>query len=74
MGITYKANIDDARNSKVQDIINKLQKYGIEAYECDDLANKKALENKQINFVDFDQINNVDLILFSVMNDEFRKN
>lgn len=73
MGITYKANIDDIRNSKVLDIIDKLQQLGIEVCVYDNLANRKALRNKEIHFVDFDKINNVNLILFSVMHDEFKK-
>ena len=73
MGITYKANIDDIRNSKVLDIVDKLQQLGIEVCVYDNLANRKALRNKQIHFVDFDKINNVNLILFSVMHDEFKK-
>lgn len=73
MGITYKANIDDIRNSKVLDIINKLQQLGIEVCVYDNLANREALKNQQINFVDFDKINNVNLILFGVMHDEFKK-
>ena len=73
MGITYKANIDDIRNSKVLDIIDKLQQMGIETFVYDNLANRKALKNKKLHFVDFDNINNVNLILFSVMHDEFKK-
>ena len=73
MGITYKANIDDIRNSKVLDIIDKLQQLGIEVCVYDNLANRKALRNKEIHFMDFDKINNVNLILFSVMHDEFKK-
>jgi UDP-N-acetyl-D-galactosamine dehydrogenase len=35
MGVTFKENVPDTRNSKVLQIIQELRKYGIEVHACD---------------------------------------
>lgn len=43
MGITYKANISDIRNSKVIDLINELRNYNIDADVVDPLASTEEV-------------------------------
>jgi UDP-N-acetyl-D-glucosamine/UDP-N-acetyl-D-galactosamine dehydrogenase len=38
LGITYKANVPDTRNSKVVDLIRELEKFGARVQVCDPLA------------------------------------
>lgn len=46
MGITFKENCPDIRNSKVIDIYYELKQYGVEADIYDPLANKTEVEQK----------------------------
>jgi len=41
LGLTFKEDCPDLRNSKVIDIINELKEYGIEVQVCDPLADPK---------------------------------
>ena len=53
MGITYKENVSDIRNSKVIDIIRELKDYGVEIEVTDPLADpKEAAQEYGINLVD----------------------
>lgn len=46
MGITFKEDISDIRNSRVVDIISELGEYGIHVDVCDPLANKVEVMNE----------------------------
>ena len=46
MGITFKEDVSDIRNSKVIDIINELQEYGIEVTVCDPLACTETVQHE----------------------------
>ncbi len=44
LGITFKENVSDIRNSKVIDVINELKEFGIEIDVYDPLADKEEVE------------------------------
>ena len=44
MGITFKENVPDARNSKVADLIKELEEYGIQVSVYDPVADPKEVE------------------------------
>lgn len=46
MGITFKENIRDIRNSRVIDIIHALKEYGINLIVCDPLAESEAVKHE----------------------------
>jgi len=46
LGITFKENCPDLRNSKVIDIINELRDYGMEVQVCDPLADRAEAEHE----------------------------
>ena len=46
MGITFKENCPDIRNSKVINIINELKEYGIEIEVVDPLAEESEVQRK----------------------------
>ena len=50
MGLTFKENCPDIRNSKVLDVINKLKKYDVDITVWDPLVNKN--EVKKIHNLD----------------------
>lgn len=53
LGLTFKENCPDLRNTKSIDIIKKLETYGIECIVCDPMADKnEALRHYGIDLVD----------------------
>lgn len=73
LGITFKENCPDTRNSKVIDIIKRLKEYGIEPIIYDPLADKNdAKEEYGIELVDMKDIKDVDCLVFAVAHDEFK--
>ncbi|MCT4597617.1 MAG: nucleotide sugar dehydrogenase [Vallitalea sp.] len=72
LGITFKENCPDIRNTKVIDIINKLLEYGIKVIVSDPVANKdEVMKEYNIELVDTDAINDIDAIVFAVSHNEF---
>ncbi|MGE6716267.1 nucleotide sugar dehydrogenase [Peribacillus frigoritolerans] len=72
LGITFKENTPDTRNSKVIDIIKSLKEYGIEPIVVDPEAN--ALEAKQeygMDIVNIKDVKDADCIVFAVAHDTF---
>ncbi|NBI08140.1 nucleotide sugar dehydrogenase [Senegalia massiliensis] len=74
LGITFKENCPDVRNTRVIDIINELKEYGIDITVVDPLADKEevfeeyGLELKPIN-----EIKNMDAVVIAVPHNEFQK-
>ena len=74
LGITFKENCPDTRNSKVNDIIKELKEYEIEPIVCDPVADKeeaKKLYNVEIQ--DISKLENLDALIISTCHDEFKK-
>ncbi|MBW6478648.1 MAG: nucleotide sugar dehydrogenase [Bacteroidales bacterium] len=46
MGVTFKENVSDIRNSKVADVIGELKSYGVNVDVVDPMANAKELEHE----------------------------
>ena len=73
MGITFKENCPDVRNSKVIDIINELKEYGIEIRVVDPLAEKIEVQREYgIKLSKFENITDVDAIIFAVPHERFK--
>ena len=74
MGLTFKENCQDTRNSKVYDIIKQLNGYCIDPIVVDPLASsEEALRNYGITLTRIDDINDADCIIIAVAHDEFKK-
>ena len=74
LGITFKENCPDIRNSKVKDIINKLNEYGIEPVIVDPWAEKEEVMNEYgVNLVNISEVNDADCIVFAVGHEEFKE-
>jgi UDP-N-acetyl-D-galactosamine dehydrogenase len=72
MGLTFKENVPDLRNSKVAEVINELKEYGINVRVTDPIAD--SLESKQeygIKLEDLENISNVDAIIVAVNHTEY---
>ena len=73
LGLTFKENCPDTRNSKVVDIINRLKEYEINAVVTDDWADVAvAKEEYGVDVVPFDQIPKADCIIVAVGHNEYR--
>ncbi len=72
-GITFKENCPDVRNTKVVDIIEELEEYGINVKVVDPIADKEDLwKTYGIKLCSIEEIKNVDAVIFAVPHDEFK--
>src|SRR5699024_2454482 len=73
LGITFKENVADVRNSKVIDIINELKDYGLDVIVHDPIADADDVRDTfSIELVDADAINDVDSIIVAVPHHLFK--
>ncbi len=74
LGITFKENVSDIRNTKVVDIYNYFKEYGMNVKIFDPVANKEEVKQHYgIELIDYDDINNADALVFCVAHDAFKK-
>jgi UDP-N-acetyl-D-glucosamine/UDP-N-acetyl-D-galactosamine dehydrogenase len=67
LGITFKENVPDLRNTKVVDIINELSDYGIDVRIHDPLADAQEAKNYYgITLSDLDEIKDMDAVIIAV--------
>jgi len=72
LGLTFKENVPDLRNSKVPDIINELREYGVEVLVHDPLADpKEAVEEYGIHLAAWEQMHNLDGIVVAVAHQHY---
>ena len=73
MGITFKENCPDIRNSKVIDIVKELQNWGVKVVVNDPWANSEDVEHAYgIRLGTIDESNQVDSLIMAVGHNEFR--
>lgn len=73
-GVTFKENTPDVRNTKVIDVINELEEYGVEVLVVDPVADEDDLLNEfGIKLSKINDIENVDAVVFAVPHDEFKE-
>ena len=73
LGLTFKENCPDIRNSKVADIIHRLQEYDIKPIVCDPWADKTESKREYgVDLVDLDQVGEADCLLFAVAHHQFK--
>lgn len=72
LGLTFKENVPDLRNSKVPDIINELREYGVQVVVHDPIAeSEEAVHEYGIELVDLKQIKDVDGVIVAVAHRSF---
>lgn len=73
MGLTFKENCADLRNSKVIDVIAELQDYGVEVIVTDPIADtKEAYKEYNVKLKRLEETNNVDAVILAVAHDSYR--
>jgi UDP-N-acetyl-D-glucosamine/UDP-N-acetyl-D-galactosamine dehydrogenase len=72
LGITFKENVPDVRNSKVVDIISEIQSYGITVQVCDPEADAAAAAREyHLDLVPFDKLQPADAVIVAVGHQAF---
>ncbi len=72
LGLTFKENCPDIRNTKVIDIINELKEYGIIPLVCDPVADASEVKLFYgIEVVPFDSLKDLDAVIIAVSHTEF---
>ena len=72
LGLTFKENVPDLRNSRTIDVINELRNYGVDVYVHDPVAAAKdARHEYAIELVPWDKLPIADAIVAAVPHREF---
>jgi UDP-N-acetyl-D-glucosamine/UDP-N-acetyl-D-galactosamine dehydrogenase len=75
LGLTFKENVPDLRNSKIPDIVQELAQYGIDAMVHDPLGDpREAHEEYQIELTPLEKLTGLDAIVLAVAHDEYISN
>ena len=73
LGVTFKENCPDTRNSKVAEVIDLLKEYEIDVKIIDPVADKKELEEEySLNVTELCDCKDIDVILAAVSHEEFK--
>lgn len=74
LGITFKENCPDIRNSKVYDIIRRLKEYDIEPIIVDPWVDQEeTMRTYRVKMTELEQVKEADCIIAAVAHDEFRR-
>ena len=74
MGLTFKENCPDTRNSKVEDIIKRLNEYGIKPLVVDPWSEPQdAKREYNVDLTELKDIKDADCIIFAVAHNQFKE-
>ena len=73
LGITFKENCPDTRNSKVSDVIRRLEEYGIHPRVTDPWADPEIAKREYgVELIPYEEVKNADCVIVAVGHNEFR--
>ena len=73
LGLTFKENCPDTRNSKVDDIVKTLNEYGIEPIVVDPWASERdAMHEYGITLTRLEDVSDADCVIVAVAHNEFK--
>ena len=73
LGLTFKENVPDIRNSRVVDILAELESYGVEPLVHDPLADAAETRHEyQVELVELEGLAPVDAVVYAVAHDAYR--
>ena len=73
LGVTFKENCPDIRNSKIADVISEFQQWGVEVIVCDTWADADEVKHEygvELGTIDADH--QVDSLVVAVGHNEYR--
>jgi UDP-N-acetyl-D-glucosamine/UDP-N-acetyl-D-galactosamine dehydrogenase len=72
LGLTFKENVKDLRNSKVPDIVSELREFGIEALVHDPLASAEEAQHEYgLRLASFDELRALDALVLTVAHEPY---
>jgi UDP-N-acetyl-D-galactosamine dehydrogenase len=72
LGLTFKENCADIRNTRVVDIVHELESYGVETYLHDPLANvDEAKHAYGLGLLTWEELPKADAIILAVAHDQY---
>ena len=73
LGLTFKENCPDIRNTKVIKIINHLKKYKCNLFISDEFADKKeSFDEFNLKLISLDEIENMDSLIIAVAHKKYK--
>lgn len=73
LGLTFKENCPDTRNSKVEDIIKRMAEYDIKPIVVDPWASQEdAKKEYGVTLTDFSEVKDADCVIVAVAHNEFK--
>jgi len=72
MGLTYKENVPDTRESPVRKMVRELKEFGVDVYGYDPLLRDEMIEGFGVKALDDPDVK-VDCVIVTVAHDEFRE-
>lgn len=73
LGLTFKENVPDLRNSRVPDIVGELRQFGIEPLVHDPMADAdEALEEYGLRLSSFDELSELDGLVVAVAHEGYK--
>lgn len=73
LGLTFKENVPDLRNSKVIDIINELKEYGVTIQIADPQANPdEAFREYGVDLTPYNELEKSDAVVLAVPHNEYK--
>lgn len=74
MGLTFKENVPDLRNTKVVDVVDELRSFGVNVLVHDPLADpEEAREEYGLDTVSMDDLHDLEALILAVSHDEYRE-
>jgi UDP-N-acetyl-D-glucosamine/UDP-N-acetyl-D-galactosamine dehydrogenase len=74
LGVTFKENVPDTRNSRVIDIVRELQSFGVTVQIADPLANAAAVTDEYgVSLTELEALKPADAIILAVAHDQYVK-
>ena len=74
LGLTFKENCPDTRNSKVNDIIKQLKSYGIQPVVVDPWASERdAMHEYGVTLTKLEDVRDADCVIVAVAHREFKR-
>src|SRR5690606_36530999 len=72
LGLTFKEDVPDLRNSRIPDILEELREYGIEALVHDPKADpEEAMREYGVSLVSMDELHDLDALELAVPHREY---
>ena len=71
LGLTFKENVPDLRNSKTFDVLDTLSEFGVRAMVHDPLASRANIPKGEFDWIEIEDMPELDLLILAVPHDEY---